>query len=296
MCTLQVLLLRELLAEEGEDLAPAVHALLGPVERPVPVEKAVARSVVAMEFVILAVLFQLGFVLIHLLGTRRAVVIAEEAKQRAGEILGHLDRRDRRLGIELLLAHHHAAAPQFDTGVDIFLLARIDEGMPATGAGAEKPDLPVVISLAAHPLHRGLGIADHLRVGNAALRAHIGGDVVRIALTRTLIEIGADREIAVMREASRRLDVELAPARKMVHEHHAGEGALALGLCRISGDRCPLVPVEGHVLASHASIEWHRSSLVGRGRRAPYPQWWLGSAILAIAGPTHQRVRVLSFS
>jgi hypothetical protein len=55
-----------------------------------------------------------------------------------------------------------------------------------------------VIGLRAHPLHRGFGIADHLGVGNAALGAHLGGDVVRVAVaasTLALVEVGADREI-----------------------------------------------------------------------------------------------------
>src|SRR6266849_5781168 len=118
--------------------------------------------------------------------------------------------------LELLLAHHHATAPEFDAGIDVLPLAGIDEGVPATGTGAENADLAVVIGLRAHPLHCGLGIADHLGVGNAAVGAYFSGDVVRVALARTLIEVGADREIAVMREPTRRLDVELAPAREMV--------------------------------------------------------------------------------
>ena len=71
-----------MLAEEGEHLAPGVHRLLGPVERPVPVIEAVACAVVAMEFVSLAVLLQRGFVLVDLLGARRAVVVAEDTEQR----------------------------------------------------------------------------------------------------------------------------------------------------------------------------------------------------------------------
>src|SRR4026207_650253 len=105
MCTWSRLLFRQMLAEEGEQLAPAIHRLLGPVDRPVPIEEAVAGAVVAVELVGLAVLLELGLMLIRLLGARRAVVIAEQADQRAAEILGHLDRRDRRVGIELLLAH-----------------------------------------------------------------------------------------------------------------------------------------------------------------------------------------------
>src|SRR5262249_794315 len=157
------------LAEEGAHLAPAIHGLLGPIEWPVPIPDAVAGAVVAVELVHLAVLLELGLVLVHLLGARRAVIVAEYADQRAAEVLGPLDRRARRLGIESLLAHHPAPAPELGASVDVLPLAGIDEGVPATGAGAEQAHLAVVVGLRAHPRHRGLGIADHLRVGNAAV-------------------------------------------------------------------------------------------------------------------------------
>src|SRR5262249_49720900 len=106
-----------MLAEKREDLAPAIHRLLGPVEWPMPIEEAVAGTVVAVEFVRLAVLLEFGLVLVHLLRARRAVVVAEHADERAGQVLRHLDRRDGRLGIELLFAHDHAAAPELGAGV-----------------------------------------------------------------------------------------------------------------------------------------------------------------------------------
>ena len=119
-------------------------------------------------------------------------------------------------------------------------------------------DLAVVIGLRAHPLHGGLGVADHLGVGDAALGAHLGGDVVRVAVaaaTLALVEVGADREIAVMREPARRLDVELAPAREMVDQHDARKGARTGWLGHVSRYRRSLVAFDGHVLAGHASVE-----------------------------------------
>src|SRR4051812_10928316 len=75
-------LFRQMLAEEGEHLAPCVHRLFGSIERPVPIIEAVARAVIAVEFVVLAMLLQCGLVLVDLLGAGRAVVIAENAEQR----------------------------------------------------------------------------------------------------------------------------------------------------------------------------------------------------------------------
>src|SRR5262249_13092418 len=138
-----------MLAEEGEHLAPAIHCLFGPVEWTVPIEDAVAGTIVTVELVHLAVLLEFGLVLVHLLGARRAVVVAEYAEQRAAEVLRHLDRCDGRLGIELLFAHHHAAAPEVGAGVDVLPLAGIDEGVAATRTGAENADLSVVIGLCA---------------------------------------------------------------------------------------------------------------------------------------------------
>src|SRR6185312_450844 len=88
------LLLREMLAEERPDLVPAVHRLIDPVQRPVPVEEAVAGTVVAVELVVLAELLELGLVLVDFLRAGRAVVVAEQAEQRALQVLGHVDRRD----------------------------------------------------------------------------------------------------------------------------------------------------------------------------------------------------------
>src|SRR5271166_104398 len=137
MCTSPNLLHREMLAEKREYLAPAIHRLLGPIKRPVPVEEAVTGTIVAVELVLLAVPLELGLVLVHLLGARCAIVVAEQASQRAGQVLRHVDRRDGRFGVELVLAHHDAAAPQFGAGIDVLALAGIEEGVPSARAGAE---------------------------------------------------------------------------------------------------------------------------------------------------------------
>src|SRR5260370_36083394 len=94
---MSALLLRQMLAEESEHLAPTVHRLVGPVERPMPIEEAVAGTGVAGEFVRLAVLLDLGLVLVDLLGPGRAVVVPAQPEQQAGRGRGHDDRRDARL-------------------------------------------------------------------------------------------------------------------------------------------------------------------------------------------------------
>src|ERR1700733_7874424 len=215
----------EMLAEESEDLAPAIHGLFGPVKRPVPIEEAVTGAVVRMEFVRLALLLELGLVHIHLLRARGTVIVAEQTEQRTVEVLCHVDRRNRCLVVEFFLAHHDPSAPKLHAGVDVLFLARIDEGVAAAGTGSEDAHLAVEVWLGAHPLYGSRRVADHLSIRNSALGAHLGGDVVGIALARALVEVCADRDVAMMGEPARRLDIELAPARKMMDKHHAGKRA-----------------------------------------------------------------------
>src|SRR5262245_52549567 len=134
---------RQMLAEEREDLVPTVQRLLHPVERPMVVEDAVTGAVVAVELVGLAVLLEFRLVLVHLLRARRAVLVAEDAEQGTRQVPGEVDRRRRRLRVQLLLGHHDASAPQLDAGIDILLLAGIEEGMPPAGARAEQADLAI---------------------------------------------------------------------------------------------------------------------------------------------------------
>src|SRR5207248_5610147 len=116
-----------------------------------------------------------------------------------------------------------AAAPQLDAGVDVLLLAGIDEGVPATRAGAEQSDLAVEVGLPAHPLHGSRGVTDHLGIGNATVGAHLGGDVVGIGVAAAallaLVKVGADRKVSMVGKAPSRLDIELAPAGQVVDQH-----------------------------------------------------------------------------
>jgi hypothetical protein len=56
-----------------------------------------ARAVISIELVRLAVLLELGFMLIDLFWARRTVIIAGDTEQRAAEIICHVDRRNGRL-------------------------------------------------------------------------------------------------------------------------------------------------------------------------------------------------------
>src|SRR5437016_10294258 len=127
---------------EGEELLPAVHGLLLPVGRAVVVEEAVARAVVAMELVLLAVLLELRLVLIDLLGRRRLVLVAEEPEDRGREVLGVLDGRHGLVRGQLRLGHDDAAAPALDDCVEALQLAAGEESLPPARARAEHADPP----------------------------------------------------------------------------------------------------------------------------------------------------------
>src|SRR5215510_4843634 len=116
-----------MLPEEAEHLAPAIHRLFGPVERPVPIEDAVTGTVVTVELVGLAVLLEFSLVLVHLLGARSAIVVAENADKGAGKIVREINWRHRSLVIEFILAHHDTATPEFGAGIDVLFLACVKE-------------------------------------------------------------------------------------------------------------------------------------------------------------------------
>src|SRR5438132_8657434 len=247
-------LFRQVLVQEREYLLPAVHRLLDAVGRPVVVEETVSGAVVPVKLVLLAVLLELGLVLVHLLRGRRTILVAEETEQRAGKVLRKLDRRGRLLRVQLLLAHHHPAAPKLAGGVDVLRVASKQEGLPPARAGAEYPDLAIEPGLSAQPRHGTLGVADDLSIGNATLGAHLGGDIVGFALARPVIEVMADRRIAVMRELAGRLAVPLVPAGRMMKQHHAGEGAGTQRPRNIGRDRLGLVAGDRNGLPNHSFI------------------------------------------
>ncbi len=88
-----------------------------------------------------------------------------------------------------LLAHHHPATPKLDRRVYALGMARKQEGLPPARAGPEDPDLAVEVGLGAQPCHRTRGVADHLRIGDAALGPHLGGDIIGFAFAGAVVEV-----------------------------------------------------------------------------------------------------------
>jgi hypothetical protein len=140
--------------------------------------------------------------------------------------------------------------------------------LPPTRAGAEDADLAVEPGLGAQPLHRALGVADDLRIGHAALGAHLGRDVVRFAFAGAVVEVMADRRVAVMREFSGGLAVPLVPARRMVKEHHAGERTRPQRPRDVGRDGLVVSAVNRDRLCNHAFVRHHRHPFFSTAVRA----------------------------
>ena len=135
--------------------------------------------------------------------------------------------------------------------------------------------LPLSQGCATQPLHRAFGVADDLRIGNTALGANLGGDIVGFAVAGTVIEVVADRRVAVMSELAGRLEVPLIPARRVMHEHDARERAGAQRPSRIGRDRLMLVAVDRDSLCNHALVSHGRLHLLvtqNHRRRRPRQQ------------------------
>src|SRR5258706_8971977 len=121
---------RQVLPEEREHLLPPLHGPLHAVHPPVVIEEAVTRAVEAVELVGLAMLLELGLVLIDLLRRRRLVLVAEEAEERRREILREIDRRDRQVARELVGGHDDPAAPAVDRRVEALHPRGHEHGVP----------------------------------------------------------------------------------------------------------------------------------------------------------------------
>jgi hypothetical protein len=68
-------------------------------------------------------------------------------------------------------------------------MASKQERLPPAGAGADDPDLAIEPGLGAQPLDCTFGVADDLRIGNAALGAHFGGDIIGFAFAGAVIAV-----------------------------------------------------------------------------------------------------------
>src|ERR1700740_2179686 len=89
-----------------------------------------------MELVLLAVTLQLRFERVDVLGRRILVLVAEDAEQRARQILRVLDRRDRPAVRELLRRGDDSASPHVAHRVEGVAATCGEEAVSANGGRA----------------------------------------------------------------------------------------------------------------------------------------------------------------
>ena len=197
-------------------------ALLRPVGDTRSVEECVAGTVVAMELVGLAELAQHRLDTIHLLAVRVLVIVSEQAKQRAAQLLAQVDRRQRTLGVELaLIVDDHVAAPATHRGVDIRKGAGGEIGVAPARAKADHADLAVRVGLRAQKLHASPDVAHDLLVGHPTRRAHPRPDIVGAARPFAKIKVRRDGHKSMIRQLAGCLLDPLIPPRHVMDQHHA---------------------------------------------------------------------------
>src|ERR1044071_2393468 len=162
----------ESLVAEGEQFFPAIHRLLLTIGGTVVIKEAMAGAVVAMELVILTVLFELCFVLIHLFRRGRLIVVAKQADHRTRKILGIINRRDRLFGRELLFRLHHAPTPAFHQAIEALQTTGRKKPVPPAGAGSKYADFSYIRS-GTQQVFRAVEIPQYLFVGNPAPDRHL---------------------------------------------------------------------------------------------------------------------------
>src|SRR5215468_7886922 len=258
--------LREMLAEPGQHLLPAVYRRVLAIERAVHREERVAGIVVGVEFVRLAVLLERGFRLRRVVGGRPRVLHAEQSKQRALQILGEVDGRHGLTGRQLLSHGDHASAIAVNGGIEAAERARGEVGLPAAGAIADDADLAVQIRQRAEIVDRALHVAHGAIIGHPAGRADARAVLLRGCLALPEMEVGRDRHEAMMSEAASDLLGRPVPARHVMDDDDAGERFAAKRSGEIGVDQVAVMPTHRHCL-SHLAFVWHRSLLFLGGCR-----------------------------
>ncbi len=118
----------------------------------------------------------------------------------------------------------------------------------------EHADLAAAVSGGAQEPHRRLHVADDLVIGYPAGRADPGSDVVRFAVACAVVQVGADGRVAVISEPACGLLIPLIPARQMVDEDDAGEGAWPQRPREVGVDGVSPVAAQANRLGDHSLV------------------------------------------
>ena len=204
---------------------------------------------------------QLGVQLRDLLRRGEAVLGAEEAEQRAGEVRGEADQgRECEWCLRRWRAHD-ARAVAVDGGVE-GELAGGEEALPASGAVSDDTELAVGRGEGAEMMGGGIHVADQAVVRHPAGRSHRRGGIVGAgALALALVEIGADGEVAGGGKGAGHLLAPAVPARHVVDDNDSAEGPVAHGLGEVGADLVAAVAGDPDRLPGQRVRDvWHGSA------------------------------------
>ena len=212
------------------------------------------RPRVHVELVVLPVTFQLLLMQLHLRRRRTAVLLAEQAEERGGQARRVVEGSNRLLRRELLLGHHHATAPAVDDGVEFLRAACGEIRVAPTGARTEDADPAILRGECAQVARCACHVADHLVVGHAPDAAHHRRHVLGRAVALALVQVRADRRVAVVGESPRCLPVPLVPPGEVVDQDDARVRARSERSRQVRREHISLVAGEGDGLREHSLV------------------------------------------
>src|SRR6266571_8027349 len=215
----------KMLLEKREHLLPAVNRRLWTIAYTGIVEEAVPCARVHVKLVVLPILLQLLLQLADTLGCRVLVLFSKQAEEWTGQVLRIVDGCDWLCGCQFLLCLYHVSAPTIDGCVEGFCSARDEEGLTSTRTGPEDSDLPIVERQRLEIAGRGVDVSDYARIRYSSGPSNLCRHIIRAAVAKSEVDVWTYRQVTVVGELSRKLAIQLVPARHVMNQHHPGKGS-----------------------------------------------------------------------
>src|SRR5579875_1113539 len=292
----------EIALEESEDLLPAIDRLLWPVAGTIDGEEAVARAIVAVELVRFAEALEHFLCAIDLVGIGVGIFVAEDAKQRAGELLGEVDRRNGPQRVELRrIIDDDVTAPAIDCGIDAAQAAGGKVRVSPARAEADHADLAAGPWLRAQESHRSLDIAHHLIIRDAAGSTHARGEIVGAARPGAAVQMRRGGRVPVVSQLAHDLFGPLVPAGHVVDDDDAGARPHAQRTREVRFNEVAVVSAHCDRFCQHTFVRIHRCRLLyalypSRNDHAPGGRARPARAIYSAARSGRKKARISSTS
>src|SRR6185503_15481935 len=138
---------------------------------------------------------------VHLIGSGRLVLVAEDPEDRAIEVRNVVDGSHGLLRSELIGSGCYATTPQVGHGIELRSSASHEHGIAPARAGADDADFATGIGQRADVLQCAFAISHDAIVGDATLTTDLGRDVIGLAGAGSRVEIGAYGDVTMVCEA-----------------------------------------------------------------------------------------------